>query len=226
LSTGAASVQRALEVQAQLAPQVRRRPLGGKVRLVAGADCCYAERAGVCASAVVVWDLEREAIVETRGCLSGLLFPYVPGLLAFREAPPILRALHSLCVRPDLLICDGQGAAHPRRFGLACHVGVLAQLPTVGCGKTRLCGTYVEPGESRGSRSPLTDGGEIIGTVLRTRSRVRPVFVSVGHLIDLPGAERVILGCARRYRLPEPLRLAHQAAEKALRRTLEGCAPP
>ncbi len=201
-----------------MARRVRRRSLGALPRLVAGADCCYDRRERVCAAAAVVWDMDTGAVVEARATLAAVDFPYMPGLFAFREAPAILRALGLLSVSPQLLICDGHGVAHPRRFGLASHVGVLTGMPAVGCAKKPLCGTFAEPGRRRGSRTPLTDRGERIGTVLRTRDGVRPVYVSVGHLIDLPGAERAILACARRYRLPEPLRLAHRRAAAALRK--------
>jgi deoxyribonuclease V len=132
----------------------------------------------------------------------------VPGLLSFREAPAVLAALRRLRTVPDALICDGQGLAHPRRFGLACHVGLIADLPAVGCGKSRLCGEHREPGRRRGSRARLVHDGEVVGTVLRTRVGVKPVYVSVGHRIDLPAAERLVLDCAVRFRLPEPTRLA------------------
>jgi len=137
------------------------------------------------------WDPRSAAVVETKTLLSEAGFPYIPGLLAFREAPAILKVLGRLSGKPQVLICDGHGIAHPRRFGLASHVGLLASLPTIGCGKSRLCGSYAEPASSRGSSSPL---------------------------IDLPAAVRVILDCTRGYRLPEPLRLAHQQATEALRR--------
>jgi deoxyribonuclease V len=143
---------------------------------------------------------------------SPVSFPYVPGLLAFREGPVVLAALEQLGDRPDVLMFDAQGLAHPRRMGLATHLGVLLDMPAVGCAKSRLCGTYVEPGERKGSWEPLVDGGEVIGAVVRTRDRVRPVFVSVGHRVDLESSVSLVLGCANRYRLPEPTRWAHRVA--------------
>ncbi|UCF96573.1 MAG: deoxyribonuclease V [Spirochaetaceae bacterium] len=210
------SPEQAVEIQEQLAARVRKRWPGAPLRLIAGVDCSYSEDDTVCAAAVVVWDLETQAEVETKTACFEVRFPYIPGLLAFREVPAILKALECLTIRPQLLICDGHGVAHPRRFGLASHVGVLTGVPTIGCAKRRLCGSFVEPDAKRGSRSPLTDRGEIIGTVLRTRNGVRPVFVSVGHLIDLPTAERIVLACALRHRIPEPLRIAHRRAAEAL----------
>jgi deoxyribonuclease V len=135
-------------------------------------------------------------------------FPYVPGLLSFREIPVVLDALGKLRHPPDLLLCDGQGYAHPRRFGLACHLGVLTGIPAIGVAKSRLIGEYAEPGSNKGDWSPLMDGGEVIGAVLRTRDNVNPVYVSVGHRIELDAAQRIVLACATRYRLPEPTRLA------------------
>ena len=135
-------------------------------------------------------------------------FPYVPGLLSFREAPALLAVLRTVRSEPDALLLDGHGLAHPRRFGIACHVGVLVDRPTAGCAKSRLCGEHAEPGARRGARRPLRDRGERIGTVLRTRDDTRPVFASVGHRIDLPGAEALILASGAGYRLPEPTRRA------------------
>jgi len=163
-----------------------------------------------CIAGVVLWDRQTQVVVEERLAVRDARFPYVPGLLSFREAPAVLAALRKLQQRPDVLILDGQGLAHPRRMGLACHVGVLADLPTVGCAKSRLCGTFVEPGAHRGDRSDLTDGDDVIGAVLRTRDNVRCVYISVGHRADLEDAVALVLACCRRYRLPEPSRLAHQ----------------
>jgi deoxyribonuclease V len=210
------SPEQAVEIQERLATRVRKRCSGIPFHLIAGADCCYSKDDALCAAAVVVWDLETQTQVETKTAGSEVRFPYIPGLLAFREVPVILKALELLTIRPQLLICDGHGVAHPRRFGLASHAGVLIGVPTIGCAKRRLCGSFVEPDAKRGSRSPLTDRGEIIGTVLRTRNGVRPVFVSAGHLIDLPTAERIVLACTLRYRIPEPLRIAHRRAADAL----------
>lgn len=147
-------------------------------------------------------------IVESALIDRPLTFPYVPGLLSFREAPATLELLEQLSEKPDLLLVDGQGLAHPRRFGLACHLGLLADVPTIGVAKSRLIGTYQEPGIERGAWSEPVDGGEIIGAVLRTRSAVRPVFVSIGHRISLKTAIDLVLCCTGRFRLPEPIRVA------------------
>jgi deoxyribonuclease V len=140
-------------------------------------------------------------------------FPYVPGLLSWREAPVLLATLAKLEDLPDLLLCDAHGLAHPRRFGLACHLGVWLDRPTIGCAKTRLCGSHGAVASTRGSMEPLLDDDAQIGVVLRTRSRVKPVYVSVGNLVTLQDAIEIVLGCSPRYRIPEPLRVAHQMAK-------------
>jgi deoxyribonuclease V len=187
---------------------VRQTAPKGPLRRIAGVDVAFARDDSACIAAVVVWDLFEHAVVERQVARRPLRFPYVPGLLSFREAPAVLAALRKLRTAPDALICDGQGLAHPRRFGLACHVGLLVELPTLGCAKSRLCGGYREPAARRGSRTRLMLGGEIVGTVLRTRDDVRPVFVSAGHRVDLPSAERIVLAACAGYRLPEPTRRA------------------
>ncbi len=136
-----------------------------------------------------------------RKSIAALGFPYVPGLLSFREAPPILELLRGLSEKPDLLLVDGHGLAHPRRFGLACHVGLFSDVPTIGVAKSRLVGTYQEPGIERGSRSKLADRGETVGAVLRTRSAVRPVFVSIGHRVSLKTAIDLVLRCTSHFRV-------------------------
>lgn len=176
------------------------------VSRVAGLDCAFGGDRVF--AAVVAWDVEHRRVIERRALSRPLQFPYVPGLLSFREAPALLAVLRRLRTPVDALLCDGQGIAHPRRFGLACHLGVLLGLPAVGCAKSRLIGDWVEPGRDRGERSPLMLGAERIGTVLRTRTGVKPLFVSPGHLCDFEGAEDLVLRCGDGLRLPEPVRLA------------------
>jgi deoxyribonuclease V len=152
-------------------------------------------------------------------------FPYVPGLLTFREAPLALRAFEQLNNTPDLVIVDGQGVAHPRRMGIAAHLGLFLEVPTIGCAKSRLIGEHDEPAQAAGSHTPLTDEGDVIGEVVRTQAGTRPLYVSVGHRISLGRAVQMVMACCKRYRLPEPSRLAHQAAGGTLRRvpfSLEG----
>jgi deoxyribonuclease V len=193
-------------LQERLRGQVVTEDQLGVVQRVAGVDAHYG--AGRIWAAVAVMTLPDLATVESARADRPLAFPYVPGLLSFREAPAILDAMHRLSKKPDLLLVDGQGLAHPRRFGLACHLGVLGDMPTIGVAKSRLVGTYQEPGIERGAWSELVDRGETIGAVLRTRSAVQPVFVSIGHRISLKTAIDLVLRCTGRFRLPEPIRAA------------------
>jgi deoxyribonuclease V len=163
-------------------------------------------------AAVVVLDYSKLEPVDWAVAEVEITFPYVPGLLTFREGPGILAALEKLTIWPDVLIFDGHGQAHPRRFGLASHMGVLLDRPSVGCAKSRLTGEHEEPGDRVGNWAPLRDRGEVIGAVLRTRAGVRPVFVSVGHRVDLPTAIDLVIGCGGGYRLPETTRYAHRVA--------------
>ena len=220
------SPKRAMALQRELAGRVRAEALARPPRLLAGVDCAF--EAEHCLAVAVLWDAATGETLEERRALRDLHFPYVPGLLSFREAPAVLAALRKLHTTPDAILCDGHGLAHPRRFGIACHVGVLTGLPTLGVGKSRLVGEHAEPAAARGSRASLRDAGERIGTVLRTRERVRPVYVSIGHRIDLEGATRLALRAARGFRLPEPTRLADRgvARFKAQRRPLREAASP
>jgi deoxyribonuclease V len=199
---------------------LRHRLLGGpgpaRPATVAGLDVAYHEDGERLAAAVVVLDPTDHRVVDTAVVQGRAAFPYVPGLFAFREVPALLTALDRLAVRPDVLICDGHGLAHPRRFGLACHLGVLTGLPSFGVGKTPLVGTWAPPGEHRGARSDLVDDGETVGAVLRTREAVKPVFVSAGHRMDLDTACTLTLSLTPRFRLPETTRAADRACRGAL----------
>ncbi|MFC6014635.1 endonuclease V [Plantactinospora solaniradicis] len=208
------------------AVQDRLRPLVDLVgpgptapRTVAGLDVAYAEDGERLAAAVTVLDAATLAVLDTAVTTGRAAFDYVPGLFAFRELPALLTALDRLTVQPDLLVCDGHGLAHPRRFGLACHLGVLTGRPAVGVGKTPLIGDWTEPGQRRGSWTPLLDGTEPVGRVLRTQDGVKPVFVSVGHRMDLDNACAQVLRLAPRYRLPETTRAADRLCRTELRRS-------
>ncbi|MGH9461167.1 MAG: deoxyribonuclease V, partial [Vicinamibacteria bacterium] len=198
----------AIQIQKRLAGRVRQSAPRKLLRFIAGVDLAFSRDGRHSLAGVVLWDVKDALVIEEQVATKPLAFPYVPGLLSFRESPAVLAALRKLRRTPDCVMCDGHGFAHPRRFGLACHVGVLCNVPTIGCAKSLLIGDHREPRSKRGSRADLTDAGDIIGTVLRTRDGLRPVFVSIGHRIDLPTAERVVLDCATRYRLPEPTRRA------------------
>lgn len=204
------SLQEALALQKKLAAQVIRQRQLGPVSKVAGIDVGLHDN--VARAAVVVLNYPDLKVVDYAIATRPVTFPYIPGLLSFREGPVILDAMGKLAAAPDLLIFDGQGLAHPRRLGIASHIGLLIDLPAIGCAKSRLCGEYDEPGYERGSHVPLLDNGETIGAVVRTRSRVKPVFVSIGHRVDLPTSIEYVLACCRGYRLPETTRWADRIA--------------
>lgn len=208
----------AIALQKELAPRVIRTGDPGDVRLVAAADIAFPGRTrgwqgGLARAAVVLMSYPDLALVEHHVIEAPVSFPYVPGLLSFREIPALALAFERLSSSPDLLLVDGQGIAHPRRFGLAAHLGVLAGIPTIGCAKSRLCGEAPDPGPERGSVSDLIDGGERIGLVVRTKGRVKPVYISVGHLISLECAAEWVLRLAPTHRLPEPIRLADRLSK-------------
>jgi len=200
----------AIALQRELAGQVvLHDELPDPVRVVAGVDVSCARFAPEVFAAVVLYDLHGGSIVETVSARAGESFPYVPGLLSFRELPVVLEAFHRLLRAPGVVLVDGQGVAHPRRFGIASHLGLWLDLPTIGCAKSRLCGAHDEPGLNRGDWASLQESGEEVGRVLRTRDRVRPLYVSPGHQVSMERAVQLVLACGRGYRLPEPTRLAH-----------------
>ncbi|MFD0363749.1 endonuclease V [Nocardia sp. GCM10030253] len=206
----------AVAMQDELRPSVVTKNLGtAEFRTVAGLDSAYHDNGAVAAAAVVLDSATLEP-VETVVAHGTVTFPYVPGLLAFRELPTTVAALEKLSTTPDLLVCDGQGLAHPRQFGLACHLGVLTGVPTIGVAKS-VWGDYTEPGRERGATSDITIDGRVVGRVLRTRTEVKPLFVSVGHLIDLDTACTQVLALTPHYRQPETTRRADQLCRQALR---------
>ena len=202
----------AVAIQRRLASQVVPHGTLDHVRRVAGADISLDRARGRGVGAVVVFAYPELEVVEVCVREAPLTFPYVPGLLSFREVPVLREAFRDIAGPIDLLLVDGQGLAHPRRFGLACHLGLLLDVPAIGCAKSRLVGEHAMPEEAAGCRTDLVDKGELIGAVVRTRSAVKPLFVSVGHRIGLEQAVAWVLRCGRGYRLPEPTRLADQAA--------------
>lgn len=206
------STREAKELQGQLAQEVIAQTTFDldQVETVAGVDVGFKD--GLARAAVVVLDWVNLEPVHWAVAEVEPAFPYVPGLLTFREGPAVLAALDRLATWPDLFVFDGQGLAHPRRIGLASHLGVILDHPSVGCAKSRLTGDFEPPGDEVGAWSPLREGGDVIGAVLRTRAGVRPVFVSVGHRVDLATAIELVLGCTDGYRLPETTRVAHRVA--------------
>lgn len=187
-----------------------------EVHWVAGVDLGFENDGKTTRAAVAVLSFPDLKLVETAIALCPTIFPYVPGFLSFREVPPILKALRQLTTTPDLILCDGQGLAHPRRFGLACHLGTLLDCPTIGVAKSRFIGTHEEPAPKRGSWTPLKDGDETIGAVLRTRTKVKPLYVSIGHKISLETAIAYVLDCSPHYRLPETTRIADRLASNRI----------
>jgi len=202
----------AIKLQRELASMVSRRGELETVRLIAGVDISAPDAAGLARAAVVVLSYPELALVERKVITKKVTFPYVPGLLSFRESPLIIAACEELEAIPDLILVDGQGIAHPRRLGLASHLGLLWDKPTIGCAKSRLCGQHKAVPSEPGSYAEITDNGEVIGAVLRTRANVAPLYISIGHKVDLETAVSWVLRCCRGQRLPEPTRLAHVAA--------------
>jgi len=206
------SPAQALDLQLRLASQVSRSNEVASPRFIAGVDISVNRGRGMATGAVVVLNYPELKLVETQVVTGEVTFPYVPGLLSFREAPLTLAACERLSVTPDLILVDGQGVAHPRRFGLASHLGLFLDTPTIGCAKSRLCGSHQVPGDQPGSYAEVVDKDETIGVALRTKPGTKPVYVSIGHRVDLETAIYWVMECCRGYRLPEPTRLAHLAA--------------
>lgn len=199
----------AVALQRDLAGRVEVRTPLTDCRLVAGADVSYNRFSSDFWAGVVVLRFPDLTVVEKQGARRESPFPYIPGLLSFREAPALLEAFARVQAEPDVILFDGQGIAHPRRLGIASHMGLFLDKPCVGCAKSLLTGKYKDPGLKAGSVAPLTDAGEVVGQVVRTKDRVKPLFISAGHKIDLPSAVRLVLASTAGYRLPEPTRQAH-----------------
>lgn len=202
--------EEARELQNRLRSQVVTADRFGTINTVAGVDIGL--KKDIARASVVVLSFPELQVIDIEVAECPVRFSYIPGLLSFREIPPLLVAFARLKTEPDLVIVDGQGIAHPRRFGLASHLGLILDKPTIGCAKSRLCGRYEEPEQEQGAYTYLTDKGEVIGAVVRTRTNVRVVYVSIGHRISLDSARTWTLACCRGYRLPETTRYAHNAA--------------
>lgn len=199
----------AIEAQKEWRSLVRIEPPNRPIHTIAGADISFNRFSDVIYSGIVVLSLPDLRIVETASVRSTARFPYVPGLLSFRETPSFLECWEKLATKPDALMLDGQGLAHPRRFGIACHIGLILDLPTIGCAKSILVGQHGELDVEAGSSSPLIDRHEIVGVALRTKRKVAPVYISAGHLMDLNSAVDLALRSVTKYRQPEPTRQAH-----------------
>lgn len=207
LHSFAITPKEAIELQKTLVSSLVLTPYRGPYKLIAGADASYSKK-GEAIAAVVVLNYPELEIVEVQTAHGKTPFPYVPGLLSFREIPLLLEAFSKLKNVPDCVICDGQGIAHPRGIGLAAHLGLFLGIPTAGCAKTRLCGEHLPVGEARFSESPLYFNEKVVGTVLRTKEKAQPLYISPGNLIDVQGSVDLVRACLKRHRLPEPTRLA------------------
>ena len=216
------SPKEAIEIQKQLSIRVVQRNHIKTVRFVAGADIALSKDPPRAFAGVVVMSFPDLKIIEEFGVVSELTFPYIPGLLAFREAPALLKAFDRIRHEPDLLMIDGQGIAHPRGCGIACHIGLWLDKPTIGCAKSRLFGKYRQPPLNKGNWTPLTGHhDQVIGVVVRTKDKTNPIFVSVGHKIDLPSAIRYVLACSKGYRIPEPTRQADHFVARLKRENIQ-----
>ena len=204
--------KQAIAIQQQLRKEVITEDRLGEVRHVAGVDVGFEQNNTITRAAVAVLGLPDLQLLDSAIARLPTSFPYVPGLLSFREVPAVLKALEQLSTLPDLLLCDGQGIAHPRRCGIASHLGVLTGIPSIGVAKTRLIGIHAPVPDERGAWVPLLDKGEVIGAVLRTRAHVKPIYVSIGHCVSLETAIVHVMRCITKYRLPETTRWAHRLA--------------
>ncbi|HEY5513378.1 MAG TPA: deoxyribonuclease V [Geomonas sp.] len=212
------TLEEAGALQEELADRVVLEPLARAPRSIGAVDAAYAE--GTTYAAAVLCRYDTLAPLTERVVVRETSFPYLPGYFWLREAPPLLEAIAALQPRPDVLLVDGQGIAHPRRFGIACHLGVLTGIPSIGCAKSHLIGTYREPGREKGNWTPLEQDGSLVGAVLRTRTDVRPLFISPGHRVTLEDALAVVLHCCTDCRVPEPMRQADRAARQAMKSVL------
>jgi deoxyribonuclease V len=204
----------AVHVQRRLSQKIRETALPRPVRTIAAADVSYTRQGREVYGAVLVFTFPDLILADQASAFDIVGFPYISGLLSFREAPVLVEAFRKIRRQPDVIIFDGQGVAHPRGVGIASHMGLMLDCPSIGCAKSRLVGTHGPLAEDRGSTAGLIHHGRVVGAVVRTRDHVKPVFVSPGHAITLPEAIRLVLACCRGYRLPEPIRQAHQAANR------------
>jgi deoxyribonuclease V len=214
------SPQQAVQIQAELRQQLNIQPLEKQVTTIAGADISFNKYSTTVYAGIVVMQFPSLQVIETSGITDETSFPYVPGLLAFREVPALAKAWNGLKIKPDVLVLDGHGIAHPRRMGIATHFGIVMQTPTVGCAKSLLTCKYDEPPIEPGTSTNLIHKNELIGKVLRTKKNVKPVFISPGNLISMEQSLALILQCVRKYRIPEPTRMAHNFVNELRRNAM------
>jgi deoxyribonuclease V len=215
--------EEAIALQKKLAGQIRMQPLPDRFEILGSADNSYIPAIDKTVAVVLTFKWPELELLETSYEVAPTRFPYIPGLLSFREVPPLIEAYRKLQRKPDVFLCDGQGIAHPRKIGLASHLGLSLQIPAVGCAKTRLCGKHEPLDLQRGNYTPLRLRKEVVGYVYCTRNGVKPVYISPGHLADLESSRELVERCLGRYRIPEPLRQAHNYATK-IRQKLAGSA--
>lgn len=220
LHTWDLSPTEAVALQRDLANRVKLQPLPPNCRLLAACDVSFDVGGEILFAAIAVMDRKDFSVVEEVTIWDRITFPYIPGLLSFREIPILLKGFAQLRTRPDLILCDGQGIAHPRRLGIASHLGLWLGIPSIGSAKNILCGRYKEPDAERGAKSPIIHHKEIIGYALRSRSKVKPIFVSPGHLCDLESSVDTVLSLLDRYRIPVPIRHVHNLSN-AVRRNAQ-----
>lgn len=222
------SIAEAEALQIELSSKIIFQDQFKELKIIAGCDVEYDKESDTIFAAFVLFDYQTKQVIESTSYKTQVTFPYVPGLFSFREMPALLGAYQKLQLKPDVIICDGQGFAHPRGFGLACHLGIVLDTSTLGCGKTRLCGTFEMPSDERGSQSNLVDEttNQVIGVVLRTQPHVNPVFISVGHKISLSTASNLVLHFCANYRLPETTRMADAYAREAKEKDMQDFNPP
>jgi deoxyribonuclease V len=208
------SPKEAVALQKTLAAQVRNEPLATRFKIIGAEDISYSRHSDTLVAVILTFRWPGLEQIESAYHVCRASFPYVPGLLAFREVPPLIGAYRKIRQKPEVLLCDGQGIAHPRKLGLAAHLGLYLGIPTVGCAKSRLCGEHQSPTLRKGFSKPLLLNGEEVGIVFCSRDGVKPIYISPGHLADVASSKRLISRCLRRYRIPEPLRLAHIEANR------------
>lgn len=208
------SPKEAIELQKELAGRVVIRPLPSRFKVIGAADIAYSKTTDRLIAVMLTFGWPDLAPLESAHFVSRAAFPYVPGLLSFREVPPLIETYQRLDRKPDVLLCDGQGIAHPRRLGFAAHLGLCLGIPTVGCAKSRLCGEYSPFSLKKGHSRALTIGEEQVGLVYCSKDGVKPLYISPGHLSDIPSARKLVSRCVGRYRIPEPLRLSHILATR------------
>jgi len=211
-------ISEAKAVQENLKDRVKITPLRRSPTVIAGVDAAFLNNKAI--GVACLYTYPEITPVEDAYTIAEVTFPYIPGFLSFREGPAIIEALNRLKIKPHVILFDGQGIAHPKRMGIASHIGVILDIPTIGCAKSRLVGEYKDPGARKGKMSSLKYQGKVVGAVLRTKDEVRPVFVSPGHRIDLKASVEIVLNCVSRYRIPEPLRRADFLSKKIKRERL------